>query len=196
MLVFKCITTLFNTRGGGGQATGGGEIWAGREAKICAKYAQICAKICATLKMGSGWLPYISSPRHFYYKIWWYFWSERSADHFKSPQGTFLIFFPKKIGILKVQKIWRSKNIHPKPIILVGLPRKIEKYVQNMRKYAQICAILKNRNMRKICANMWKYAQHIFPPCGLEKWVLGRGVLGWKIAEEMGRFTNFFPFPR
>lgn len=63
-----------------------------------------------------------------------------------------------------------------------------------MRKYAQICAILKNRNMRKICANMWKYAQHIFPPCGLEKWVLGRGVIGWKSAEEMGRFTNFFSF--
>ncbi len=49
-------------------------------------------KICATLKMGSGWVPHISSSMQFRYKICWYFWSERSADHFKYPQGTFLIF--------------------------------------------------------------------------------------------------------
>jgi hypothetical protein len=32
-----------------------------------------------------------------------------------------------------------SKNFHPKPIILMGLLQKLQKYVQ---KYAQICGIL------------------------------------------------------
>ncbi len=47
-----------------------------------------------------------------------------------------------------------QKKIYPKPIILTGLPRKL----QNIRKYAQICANLKKS---EICT---KYAQHIFPP--------------------------------
>jgi hypothetical protein len=50
-------------------------------------------------------------------------------------------------------------------MILVGLPRKIEKYAQ---KYAQICGNMRNPekkwNMRKICANMRKYAKHFSPP--------------------------------
>ncbi len=105
--------------------------------------------------MGSGWLPHISSPVHFDYKIWWYFWSERSADPFKYPQGKFLIFF---------RKIWsfvRSKNFHPNEAHHFdgsSLKNCKKKYAQ---KYAQLCAILKKKY--KICTNMRKCAQHISP---------------------------------
>ncbi len=91
-------------------------------------------KICATLQMGSIRVPHNSSFLHFWNKKWWYFWSGRSADHLKYPQGTFLFF--RKILVFWGSKIfWRSKNIHPKPIILMGLPQKLQ-------------------NMRNICANM------------------------------------------
>ncbi len=49
-------------------------------------------------------------------------------------------FFSRKNWSFGVQKFKEVKNIHPKPIILMGLPRKIAKYIQNMRKYTEICA--------------------------------------------------------
>ncbi len=52
-------------------------------------------------------------------------------------------FFPKIFGLLRDQKVWDAKrNLHLKPVILMGLPEKLQK--KNMHticaKYAQICA--------------------------------------------------------
>ncbi len=107
------------------------KICAGSKAKVCAKYA----KNMRNPKNGSGWPTHITSPRHFCDKIWWYFWSGRSADHFKYPQGTFL-FFSKILVFWGVPKmfIWTEK-------------------MQNMRK---ICANMRNPEKTEICA---KYAQ-------------------------------------
>ncbi len=110
------------------------------EAKICAKYAQICAKICATLKMGPG-TPYHIIPALLIQKMMIFFWSGRSDDHFKNIPGTFLIFFQKILVFWGVQFFWRSK------------------------KYSSEAYYFDESSPKncKICANMRKYAQHIFP---------------------------------
>ncbi len=63
----------------------------------------------------------------------------------------------------------------------MGFPRKIAKYAQNMRKYAQICAILKKSEIcakyAQICANM---RSTYFPPPCIDRVGGGEGV---KITE-------------
>jgi hypothetical protein len=91
-------------------------ICAGSEAKICAKYAQNMRN----LKNGAPDLMILT----LLLQNMMIFWSGKSADPFK-----YLFNFFEKFWSFGGSKIfWRSKNIHPKPIILMALPQKIAKY--------------------------------------------------------------------
>ncbi len=111
---------------------GRGGICPGSKTKICAKYAQTCTKICS--KRVQPWngvvfaTPYVSAPRRFCHKIWWYFWTENSADHFK-----YIYYSPRKHSVF-----WRASFLGCPKILIRSLlfwwssPK--------IAKYAQICA--------------------------------------------------------
>ncbi len=108
--------------------------------------------------MGSGGPPHISSPRHFYYKIWWYFWSKKKCTrhHFN---------FFEKIGLLRVQRKFGGPNIFIRSLLFWWV------FPEKLQSMCKICANMrnpeeKNRKYAKyaqICGNM--RSTYSPPPC-------------------------------
>ncbi len=112
-------------------------------------------KICTTLKMGSGRLPHISSPRHFITKYDDIFDQKKVLIILSTLKAQFFIF-SKKIGLLGVQKFLEVQNYTSEDYYFDESSPKNGKICA---KYAQICAILEKKSERcakyaQICGNM------------------------------------------